>query len=169
MFIKFCYLLIFTLALASSVMADCNNAIPRTTPDQAFTLYDDGTVTHNNTGLMWMRCQLGQTWNGSTCSGTAQTYNWQNALQMAESVSFAGYNDWRLPNKNELISIVERACYNPAINTTAFPNTASSGIWSSSQPAFRANSSWGMNFRDGSVDSVYKPGNAHVRLVRGGQ
>jgi hypothetical protein len=29
----------------------------------------DGTVTDPTTGLTWMRCSMGQTWNGTTCTG----------------------------------------------------------------------------------------------------
>ncbi len=132
MLIKHCFVLLFTLAATEMAVADCNNAIPKTTPDNAFTLHNNGTVTHNTTGLMWMRCQLGQTWDGTTCSGSSQGYTWSAALQAADSYAFSGYSDWRLPNKNELASIVERACFNPAINSTAFPNTPASYVWSSS-------------------------------------
>lgn len=76
----------------------CRNNITPTTLIQDFTLHDDGTVTHNKTGLMWMRCALGQNWNGATCTGSGQTYIWQAALQAAEGSSFAGHGDWRLPN-----------------------------------------------------------------------
>lgn len=42
----------------------------------------DGTVTDPTTGLTWMRCSMGQTWDGTTCTGTASTYTWDqsNAL-----------------------------------------------------------------------------------------
>jgi hypothetical protein len=49
-----------------------------------------------------------------------------------------GYNDWRLPNKNELESLVERRCHDPAINAAYFPNVFPDGsvflqqFWSSS-------------------------------------
>jgi hypothetical protein len=59
---------------------------------------------------MWMRCALGQNWNGATCTGSGQAYTWQAALQAAEGSSFAGYSDWRLPDIKELSSIVEQAC-----------------------------------------------------------
>ena len=54
---------------------------------------NDGTFTDTNTGLQWMRCSMGQTWTGSTCSGEAKTHTWQEA--MALKMSFAGKDDWR--------------------------------------------------------------------------
>jgi len=183
MFIQSCYVLILALAATNSLLADCNNAIPRTTPDQAFTLHNDGTVTHNTTGLMWMRCLVGQTWNGSTCSGISPGYTWQNALQTAKGFSFAGQNDWRLPNKNELVSIVERACLGPAINSTVFPDTDSRGAWSSTPSGYfrdydynssgrvRDYTAWGVDFGYGSTIKYSKINEYEgltVRLVRGG-
>ena len=168
MLIEFCLVLFFMLSTLAEATADCNPAIPKTTPDETFSLHDDGTVTHQTTGLMWMRCVLGQTWNGATCSGSAQTYNWQTALQITEGYVFAGYSDWRLPNKNELASIVEEACYSPSINTLAFPNTPASYVWSSSSFAYNSDYAWTVYFYDGYVPN-FKYSNAHVRLVRGGQ
>jgi hypothetical protein len=159
------YVFFIALATANCLLADCNNAIHRTTPDQAFTLHDDGTVTHNTTGLMWMRCPVGQTWNGSTCGGKLYGYTWKIALQIAEEFSFAGYNDWRLPNKNELASIVERACQDPAINTAVFPNKDVSYVWSSS-PNF--GQAWSVDFGEGFVTPYAKYVGSYVFLVRGG-
>ena len=80
-------------------------------------------MTDTRTGLIWMRCSLGQMWDGAACSGTANTYTWQAALQAAFEINsgasnddgdglagFANETDWRLPNRNELESIVERRC-----------------------------------------------------------
>ena len=173
-----------TLAATDMATAACNNAIPKTTPDNAFTLHNNGTVTHNKTGLMWMRCLLGQTWDGNTCSSSSQTYEWSAALQAADGYSFAAYSNWRLPNKNELASIVEEACYSPAINTLAFPNTPTSASWAdwsssavwSSTPAegyhsgyANSNFVWYVDFGYGIVGAYTNGGNLLVRLVRGGE
>lgn len=166
------YLLITMLALfAQPLHAQiCRNDITPTTPAQDFTLHDDGTVTHNKTGLMWMRCALGQNWNGATCTDTAQGYIWQAALQAAEGSSFAGYSDWRLPNIKELASIVEQACINPAINATVFPAASSFDFWSASTCAICGDDAWSVGFFTG-PDGVSTKDRAelHVRLVRGGQ
>jgi len=145
--------------------------IPNNTPDHRYTLHGDGTVTDIATGLMWQRCSLGQTWDGSTCNGSASTYKWQGALPQGDSNSFAGYNDWRLPNVNELLSIAAYDRHTPAINTTVFPNTPSGNYWSSS-PDARLNYAaafvgfhYGRSFSDGNRSATYYA----VRLVRGGQ
>lgn len=157
-------LLMFSITTTHQVQADCNNAILRTTPNQAFTINNNGTVTHNTTGLMWTRCLLGQT--GSDCSGgAAKTYGLQAALQTADIYSFAGYSDWRLPNKKELVSIVERACFNPAINATVFSNAPASRVWSSSPNQLRLDK-YGLDFYFGKITNFIDLDGVYVRLVR---
>jgi hypothetical protein len=40
----------------------------------SYTDNGDGTVTDNNTGLIWQKCSVGQT-NDATCSGPATNYD----------------------------------------------------------------------------------------------
>ncbi len=61
----------------------------------------DKTISDNNTGLMWMEED-----SGAYISNEGGM-NWEEALQWAENLSFAGYDDWRLPNAKELQSIVD--------------------------------------------------------------
>ena len=173
--------------LPAHAVVTCSNEntnVPASTPTAQFTLHADGTATDTATGLMWMRCSLGQTWDGSTCTGTATGYTWQAALQVTQEINsgtsnadndnaagFAGHTDWRLPNKNELASIVERRCWSPAINAAVFQNTPSSWFWSSSPNANNTGGAWDVGFNDG---SVYWGGKGsgdrvRVRLVRAGQ
>ncbi|MCP4287360.1 MAG: DUF1566 domain-containing protein, partial [Gammaproteobacteria bacterium] len=119
-------------------------------------------VTDTETGLIWQHCSLGQT--GSDCSGgSANTYNWQQALQAASA-------PWRLPNINELESIVEDKCFDPAINPTIFPNTVSSNYWSASPNANYSNNAWYVYFRNGGSYYGYSKSDIkYVRRVRSGQ
>ena len=55
----------------------------------------DGTVTDRATGLMWMKVDSGK------------TMNWEQSLEYAEGLEYAGHDDWRLPNVKELQSIVD--------------------------------------------------------------
>ncbi len=162
-------------AWAEVVCTNQNTAVPATTPTEDFVLHGDGTVMHTRTGLMWMRCSLGQSWTGSGCDGSASGYTWRNALNAAQDVNhtggFAGHTDWRLPNKNELESIVEQRCWAPAINAAVFPNTPSLWSWSSSPYADYSYRAWGVFFLSGHVSWGNKSGsgNGRVRLVRTGQ
>jgi len=98
----------------------------------AFTDNGDGTVTDTATGLVWDRCHLGWSWNGSTCvddGSEADTYTWAGALAAAVSANSGnhrGHADWRLPNRTELESLVDITKESgPTIDATAFPNTPS--------------------------------------------
>ena len=122
---------------AATVWAAENTAVPATTPDGDFTLDNTyGTAYHQKTGLTWKRCAEGWDWNGSTYTyngSVANTYTWSQALQLGPALgTFAGFSDWRLPNQKELNSIVEQRNWNPAINTTIFPNAPESYFWSAS-------------------------------------
>jgi hypothetical protein len=159
---------LIALLMAPSVGAQsCKETVMATTPDDNFTVHDNGTARHNTTGLIWMRCSLGQQWDGGGCSGAPVTLNWQGALQAAKDFRFAGHDDWRLPNKNELEAIVEERCASPAINRAVFPATPPAYFWSASPYAGLSSGAWSVDFGFGSVNATVKSGNIHVRLVRG--
>jgi hypothetical protein len=162
-------LLCCTLFTGASKAQTIVDYIPDTTPDERYTLHDDGTVTDTDTGLQWQRCSLGQDWDGSTCNGGASTLNWQRALQQTGSNRFAGYSDWRLPNVEELRSIVAHDRYSPAINSNIFPNTKSNYYWSSSPAAADSSDAWRVNFGYGNDDNYYRFTDNLLRLVRSGQ
>ncbi|HFB66947.1 MAG TPA: DUF1566 domain-containing protein [Aeromonadales bacterium] len=129
--IQILFISIIYIALSHSVYAACNTAIPESTPDSRFTINGD-TVTDNLTGLIWMRCSVGKSWDGSTCTGTATLVNWKTALETAENFVFAGADNWRLPNIKELTSIMEFSCSAPALNENIFPGNTASIYYSSS-------------------------------------
>ncbi|MGL1014218.1 DUF1566 domain-containing protein [Vibrio vulnificus] len=152
----------------------------------------DGTVTDKKTGLVWMRCSQGQSWDGKTCNGEAKEYTWHDATKLTHN--FAGSTAWRLPTVEELDSLVycskgrkpsarpngeyvrdtngECLGYNyqePTINIRAFPNTPDSRYWSSSPDANYSSYAWYVYFNGGGVYNGYKGYHHHVRLVRAGQ
>ncbi|MBZ9613376.1 DUF1566 domain-containing protein [Rheinheimera maricola] len=173
------YLVIGSASLSLQVIADgsCidgfeNAAIPFSTPTSDFTIIGNGTAVHNPTGLMWMQCSMGQFWDSddNSCLSSNNFYDWDTALQSAQNFSFAGFNDWRLPNKNELASIIEWRCYTPSINLSVFPNTFPTGNYWTSTPA-SPDSAWYINFSYGIVRPNRKNGEIFryaffVRLVR---
>ena len=131
----------------------------------------NGTITDLTTGLMWQKCSMGQTYNASTngCDGSATRYNWQQSLAECESLELAGHKDWRLPNRNELQSIVDYSRNNPGINTDYFPQTMSSCYWSSTTDAYYMNNAWCVNFHYNYVDDGDKDNTIYVRAVRSAQ
>lgn len=150
----------FTLA------QQCNTTILAVTPDSRYTLNGNGTATDKVTGLIWQRCNYGNSWDGNSCIGSTLYYSWADALAYAENDSFADHSDWRLPNIKELASIVEESCFNPAINLTIFPNTTTQ-YWSSTPVGSAVSNALFINFSYGGVDSYDEVG-AAIRLVRGG-
>jgi hypothetical protein len=141
---------------------------PSNTPTGDFTIHGDGTLTHQTTDLMWMQCPLGQ--SGSDCAtGSATYYTWEGVLEAAAASGFAGYTDWRVPDINELQSIVEERCYNPSINEEVFPATPASSYWSSSPFAYSSSYAWYVNFYIGDSFPHDRNDGTFVRLVRSGQ
>ncbi|MFM2449684.1 MAG: hypothetical protein RIS44_2134 [Pseudomonadota bacterium] len=159
-----------TLKCAVVCLALAAQALLAPTVQAALTVNADGTVTDTTTGLVWDRCVLGR--SGPTCTGAANTYTWAQALAEASARNAAnhlGYNNWRLPNKNELESIIKQDVYNPAIDTTAFPNTAAGYNWTSTTFARSPGDAFAVYFGAGGIDTSDKAYDYFVRLVRSGQ
>src|SRR5690606_30025558 len=125
--------LLLTLALTSIGLTGCDELpaeearvpAPR---EEALESNGDGTVTDDRTGLMWKACVEGL--GGTDCAtGAASLLDWGAALGAAESSTFAGYDDWRLPNVRELRSLAALDRASPAIDETLFPGTPADATW----------------------------------------
>jgi len=162
--------LLISLAASGSIFAACSASIDLTKPDTIYLDNGDGTVTDNETGLMWQKCTVGLS-DASCSTGTASAFTWSGALAEVQSqngITALGYSDWRLPNIKELASLVERACDNPAINETLFPATqVVTGYWTSTIDQGSNNLAWYVNFTTGADGSAAKnTATPHIRLVR---
>ena len=145
--------------------------IDNTTPNSRYIVSSNNvTVVDSITGLMWQRCVVGL--SGANCgSGEVMRSDWGTAVAAAQSNTAGGFNDWRLPNIQELISLIALDRQQPAINATIFPNPSGSEHWSST-PALNTSSissAW-----VGEPDSISSTGSRFsngrvVRLVRDGQ
>jgi len=136
---------------------------------QSYTSLAGGIMVQDNvTGLVWET----KTDDGSI-RDKDNTYNWDDAqsvfIAALNSQNFGGYLDWRLPNVNELHSIVDYSTHDPSINTTYFPNTVSYDYWSSTTNAGDPSLAWHVRFDVGYVDGRSKSSNYYVRAVCGGQ
>ncbi|NCC25417.1 MAG: DUF1566 domain-containing protein, partial [Deltaproteobacteria bacterium] len=123
----------------------------------------DGTVTDTGTGLMWQQ---------ATMEGT---FTWEGALSACENLVLGGHRDWRLPNRNELLSLVDYSAYNPSIDAGVFSDTVSDRYWTSSPYATDSGEAWAIRFDSGALTTlkVFKAfgvGNLYrVRAVRTAQ
>ena len=123
----------------------------------------NGTLFDRATNLIWQKCSKGQ--GVLNCSGTATTTNWAGALNYCNTLNLVG-SGWRLPNRNELISIVNLSGAYPAIDNKMFPNTPSVYFWSSTSHQEIFTSAWLVDFGSGLVNFYVKSFQNYVRCVR---
>jgi Protein of unknown function (DUF1566) len=148
-----------SLALAMGVVSGFSPAVQAQT---RFSYSSDGTeVTDGKTGLIWRRCSEGQTWSGTTCTGSASSFTHEGALAHAKTQT-----GWRLPNVKELTSLVDRSRSDPSINVAAFPATPSDWYWTSSPLVGDSSGAWFVYFSYGGVNGNSRYGSSRVRLVR---
>lgn len=91
-------------------------------------------------------------------------FEWVVALNAA---SYAGHNDWRVPNVRELHSIVDYGRTDPTIDP-AFGSTGSTNYWSSTVLESLSITGWAVGFFSGNTFGFGKSSPLFVRAVRGG-
>jgi hypothetical protein len=129
-------------------------------PAPRFIDHGDGTITDTLTGLMWTK-------DAQQIPGLM---TWQAALDACNSLVYAEYDDWRLPNLRELQSLIHYAAYYPALpQGHPFINPMAYDYWSSSNYISSPWGAWAVNFYYGEVGGSGKSGNSYyVWPVRGG-
>jgi hypothetical protein len=144
----------------------------------AFVDNGDGTVTDTRTGLMWEK----QGDDGGV-HDQDNLYDWTEAFAAVAALNtanFAGHDDWRLPNVNELQSLVNYGAVHPtafaAFNTGCSASCSAIACsctqstfsyWSSTTYQFPS-AAFYLDFSVGIASFFTKTGDAHVRAVRGG-
>jgi len=87
------------------------------------------------------------TWQSSPSS---QKFNWSDAQNYCNNLSYGGQSDWRLPNIYELKSLVDYTKYNPAIAIDLINiDTDYPYYWSSSKDIDDSSHAWNVNFKHG--------------------
>lgn len=115
----------------SSYAQSCLETLVQLDEDR-FEELEKGLVYDSDTGLMWFRCTYGQSWVNDECTGTEDLLTLDQGLEIAEDLVYGGYPDWKVPNINELQSIADFSCYQPAISADLFPGVLSAHYLSSS-------------------------------------
>lgn len=160
---------------------------------RSFTDNGNGTITDNASGLMWEKLS-----NDESIHDYGAIYEgrdaWQKIAQL-NTTQFAGYGDWRLPNINELLTLVnygsgrggndylppgtfavfnEGCTFGCTVKTCSCTNPAR--YWSSTTYHYRSTGpltpttaeTWVVDFWDGRTAWSTKTFTAAIRAVRGG-
>jgi hypothetical protein len=137
----------------------------------SYTDNGDGTVTDNNTRLVWEK---------KTDASVNVNYTWYTALDYVASLNsmnggqgFAGHNDWRLPNVRELLSIIDYSRTAPSVDPIFGPTMGVSNFvdyWTSTSSVVDGNvAALAVDFKGvGGVMAFGKGSFLRVRAVRGG-
>jgi hypothetical protein len=125
-------------------------------PSPRFVSRGDGTISDLLTGLRWQSAP------------STTKYSWANALAIAASSTLGGSSAWRLPNVNELNSIVNIGAADPAVwlNTQGFSNVQSGVYWTSTAYAPTFNSRWAIDLSAGYLNGANKDTTNYIVLVR---
>ncbi len=116
----------------------------------------NGVVKDNYTKLMWQT------------SDDGIKKNWYEAKKYCEELKLKGYNDWRLPTIDELMSIIDKNKYAPAINTKVF-KCRNAYYWSSTETNNKKEKrvdARGISFKNGFNITYFKDYKDYVRCVR---
>lgn len=122
----------------------------------SYTDNGDGTITDNLTGLMWQSIY------------NDNDYTWDEASSYCSSIRDAGYTDWRVPSRKELLTIVDAAHYFPAVDSV-FVGTLKSGYcWTNTTYVGDSSGAWYVEFGVGQSNYRAKETPSYVKCVRGG-
>ena len=127
----------------------------------SFSRNANGVVTDSRTNLEWQD-------DYSDNSNNIKKTTWQSVIDYCEDLNLDSKSDWRLPNLNELTSLVDDTRSNPSINSS-FQNTNSYYYWSSTSFSSNNDTAWIVLFVDGLQSNSTKDSNLYVRCVRAGQ
>jgi hypothetical protein len=135
--------------------------------NQRFTDSGDGTVTDNQSGLIWLK--------NANCF---DRQDWSTAMASARSLANgdcglrdgSGAGQWRLPRKEEWETLIDKSAFNPALPSgLPFTGIQSGPYWSSTHDASDTSRAWFVRLNIGDVDWHYKTNDLYVWPVRGGR
>jgi uncharacterized protein DUF1566 len=144
-------------------------------PNPRFIDNNNGTITDNLTGLVWLKyahCSFfGADWASSfnllSELNSSGSMGGQNCGDMSNSGNWQ--TDWRFPNLRELQSLVDYEQFAPALPAGhPFLFFQNSCYWSSTTNAANPDAAWCVDFSTGTVSNPTKDQTYFILPVRGG-
>ena len=127
----------------------------------------DHIVIDLKSGVEWLRCSVGQRWNGTQCVGDIIKLNQEMSVQAINLADEQLGGNWRLPTREELENIVCQECGQPKIDASIFPNTPAEPFWTGEQNKYSPRHVWSVNFFTGHTYGRFMPfQDLVIRLVR---
>jgi uncharacterized membrane protein len=131
-------------------------------PDPRFTLSGERILADRLTGLAWSR--------DADPAGGAMT--WRQALDYVKALNrrkYLGHDDWRVPNLNEMRSLVNRQA-SPAdwLVSSGFLNVPRDDFWTATSYAPLPDHAWRVGLYSGIAAAGPKKGGGFLWPVRGG-
>jgi hypothetical protein len=166
---------------------------------------NNGTITNADLDITWMKCAQGMAFDAdsNTCLGNETTFRYcseignscnggvdsglldgngiSQAWETCNDLVYAGSGNWRVPNKEELKSLVKCTdgtmpadndyCgsgnyTSPAIDTSLFPDFPADWFWTSASYADNSDAAWLVAFPNGSIYYYNKDISRSVVCVR---
>lgn len=151
---------------------------------------DGSMVLDMGTGLVWMRCSVGQKWSGESCNGVAEEYDLQQARLISNNFNargtVGGITDWVIPTIRQLASLrvcskgapigvvndgkaqaIPKECPDfsvaPTLSEKYFPSSRT-GLYLSS--SVDGDYNWLVSFNNGGVAKYRSGSSVFVRFVR---
>jgi hypothetical protein len=135
--------------------------------DRNTTIYERdetlGIVADTIANLIWQD-------NYRENNNSVKKASYADALSYCETLTLGRKDDWRLPNINELYSLVDKTKIYPSINPI-FKKVVASYYWSSTSDIEYPENKWGIGFDFGDDGSWFnsQSDEHYVRCVRGGK
>ena len=132
--------------------------------------WEDGfrMVKDNNTGLIWEV----KSPNSEDPNYFDNKYSFKDAQEVyvnkLNEGNYGGFKDWRIPNKDELRSIINYSKTNPALDQQYFPHCRINYYWCSLTYEMQSCFGWAIFLGFGSATAVSKESLRHVLAVRKG-
>lgn len=132
-----------------------------------FTDNEDNTIKDNATGLVYVN-DTRECGNNFVDGGKQKAMTWADAVDACINLTYAGHNDWRLPNLKEWLAIMNYEKADPTLDDFWYFESYQRDYWTSTtDPKYKDSYAFRIKLERGFADSYSMANTLHVRPVRG--
>jgi hypothetical protein len=136
-------------------------------PFSVETVNGDKMVRDTKAGVEWQQNTADANRDGAITKAPypeGDMMNWQQARSYCQKLEFGGYKDWRLPEVNELLALVDYGCSYPSVDPIF--QCEGNYYWSSTPNAENDSEAMYVHFNFGTDHWMAKDKTAFVRCLR---